>query len=68
MEILIKNIMKTADVNKIFLAIFEKSYYDLYMHHFLWLQHVSIKSNDKGCNFALSTSDVILPCPPKKEL
>ena len=37
MEILVKYIMKTADVNKIFLAIFERSYYDLYMHPFLWL-------------------------------
>ena len=36
MEILVKNVMKTVDVNKIFLAIFE-SYYDLYMYHFLWL-------------------------------
>ena len=55
MEILVKYVMKTADVKKTFLAIFERSYYDLYMHHFLWLQHVSIKSNDKGCNFALPT-------------
>ena len=37
MEILVKNVMKTADVNKIFLAIFERSYYDPYMYHFLWL-------------------------------
>ena len=29
--------MKTADVNKLFLAIFERSYYDLYMYHILWL-------------------------------
>ena len=36
MEILVKNVMKTVDVNKIFLAIFE-SYYDLHMYHFLWL-------------------------------
>ena len=35
MEILVKN-MKTADFNKIFLAIFE-TYYDLFMYHFLWL-------------------------------
>ena len=36
MEILlVKHVMKTADV--IFLAIFERSYYDLYMYHFLWL-------------------------------
>ena len=53
MGILVKNVMKTADVSKIFLAIFERNYNDLYMHHFLWLQRVSIKSNDKVCNFAL---------------
>ena len=29
--------MKTADVNKLFLAIFERSYYDLYIYHILWL-------------------------------
>ena len=55
MEILVKNIMKTADVNKIFLAIFERNYYDLYVHHFSWLWHVSIKSNGKGYNFSLPT-------------
>ena len=43
MEILVKNFVKTANVNKIFLTIVERSYYDLYMHHFLWLEHVSIK-------------------------
>ena len=37
MEILVKNIMKTADVNKTFLGIFERNYYDLYVHHFSWL-------------------------------
>ena len=37
METLVKNVMKTADISKIFLAIFEKSYFDLYVHHFLWL-------------------------------
>ena len=37
MEILVKNVMKTVAVNKICLAIFERSYYDLYMYHFLWL-------------------------------
>ena len=31
------NVMKTADVNKILLAIFERSYYDLYMYHILWM-------------------------------
>ena len=29
--------MKTADASKLFLAIFERSYYDLYMYDFLWL-------------------------------
>ena len=55
MEILVKNVMKTADVNKIFLAIFKRSYYDPHMYHFSCLWHVSIKSNDKGCNFVVST-------------
>ena len=35
MDILDKKVMKTADVNKIFLAIFERSYYDLHMHHYV---------------------------------
>ena len=58
MKILVNNVMKTADVNKIVLAIFERSWsmiYDLYMYHILPLYHVSIKSNDKGCNFAFPT-------------
>ena len=33
----LKTLMKTADVNRHFLAIFERSYYDLYMYPFLWL-------------------------------
>ena len=37
MEILVKNVMKTVDVNKIFLAIFESSFNDIYTHHFSWL-------------------------------
>ena len=37
MEILVKNVMKTADVNRFFLAIFERTYYGLDMYHFLWL-------------------------------
>ena len=37
MEILVKNVMKTADANKLFLAIFERTYYGLYMYHFLWV-------------------------------
>ena len=55
MEILVKNVKKTADGIKLFLAIFEKTYYGLYMCHFLWMYHVSVKSNDKVCNFALPT-------------
>ena len=51
MEILVRNVMKTADANKLFLAVFERTYYCLDMCHFLWLQHVSIKSNDKGFLF-----------------
>ena len=35
MEILVKNVMKTVDANKVFLTIFEKTYYSLYMYHFL---------------------------------
>ena len=34
MEILVKNVKKTADGIKLFLAIFEKTYYGLYMCHF----------------------------------
>ena len=46
--------METTDVSKLFLAIFERTFYGLYMCHFLWLQHVSIKSNDTGFSkFAL---------------
>ena len=55
MDILVKDIKKTANGIKLFLAIFERTYYGLYMCHFLWLQHVSVKSNDKVRNFALPT-------------
>ena len=55
MEILAKNVKKTADDIKLFSAIIERSYYGLYMCQFLWLPHVSVKSNDKGRNFALPT-------------
>ena len=55
MEILVKNVKKTADGIKLFLAIFERAYYGLYICQFLWLQHVSVKSNDKVRNFALPT-------------
>ena len=37
MEVLVKNVIKTADGIKLFLAIFERTYYGLYMYHFLWL-------------------------------
>ena len=60
MEILVKNIMKTADDNKLFLVIFERTYelvmvYVCISLYFLWLWHVSIKSNYKGCDFAFPT-------------
>ena len=59
-EILVKNVMKTADASKLFLAIFEITFYRLYICHCLWLQHISITSNnDRRCNWH---------CPPKKEL
>ena len=47
------SVMKTADVSKLFLAIFERTYDVPYICYFLWLQHVSIKSNVRRCNFAL---------------
>ena len=53
METLVKNVIKNADANKLLFATLERTYYDLYMYHFLQPQHVSIKSNDKGCNFEL---------------
>ena len=59
MENLVMNIMKTADDIKPFLAIFERTYYGLYMC-------VTIC----GCSMSLSkvmTRDVILHSPPKKE-
>ena len=46
MEILVKNVKKTADYINLFLAIFERTYYGLYMF---------VKSNDKVRNFALPT-------------
>ena len=52
-EILVKSVMETADFSKLFLAIFERTYDGLYICYFLWLQHVSIKSNDRRCNFLL---------------
>ena len=62
--------MKTADGSKLFLAIFEKTYDGLHICHFLWLQRVSIKSNDRGRNFALPHVKRALKSKPKmvKEL
>ena len=37
MEIFVKNVIETADSIKLFLAIFERTYYGLDMCHFLWL-------------------------------
>ena len=45
--------MKTASVSKLFLAIFERTYDGLYYCYSLGLQYVSIKSNNRECNFAL---------------
>ena len=45
------SIIKTADFRKLFLAIFERTYDGLYICYFLWLQHVSIESNDQRFNF-----------------
>ena len=58
LEILVKNVMKTADANKLFLAIFERTYYGLYIITF--------------CGYSMSlskvmTRGVILHSPPKKE-
>ena len=55
MEILVKNVKKTADSIKPSLAIFERTYYGLYMCQLLCLQHVSVESNNKVRNFALPT-------------
>ena len=37
MEIVVKNVTKTADAKKLFLGIFERTYHGLYMYHFLWV-------------------------------
>ena len=37
--------MRTADVSKFLLAVFERPYDDQYISYFLWLQYVSIKKN-----------------------
>ena len=67
-EILVMSVMKTADVSKLFLAIFERTYDSLYICYFLWLQHVSIKSNDWRCNFALLHPKRALKSPIKNGL
>ena len=57
MEILVKNVMKTADANKLFSEIFERTYYGLYIITFC------------GCSMSLSkvmTRGVILHSSPKK--
>ena len=64
-EILVISVIKTADVSKLFLAIFERTYDGLYICHFLWLQRVFIKSNDRGCNFALPHVKRALKSKPK---
>ena len=52
-EILFESARQNADVSKLFLSVFEKTYDVPYICYFLWLQHVSIKRNDQWCNFAL---------------
>ena len=47
MEILVVSVMKTADISKLFLAIFGRTYDGLYTCYVLRLQHVFIKSNDR---------------------
>ena len=67
-EILFMSVMKTADVSKLCLAIFERTYDGLHIYYFLWLQHVYIKSNDRRCNFARSHLKRALKCPAKNGL
>ena len=67
-KILVMSIMKTADVSKLFLEIFERTYDGQYICYFLWLQHVSIKSNDRRCNFALPHLKRALKSPIKNGL
>ena len=49
----VTSVMKTASVSKLFLAIFDRTYEGLYICHSLWLQNVSIKSNDQECTYKL---------------
>ena len=67
-EILVMSVMKTADVSKLFLAIFERTYDGLHIYYFLWLQHVSVKSNDRRCNFARPHLKRAPKSPVKSEL
>ena len=68
MKILVMSVMKTADVSKIFLAIFKRTYNGLYIYYFFRLQQVPIKSNDQGCNFAFPHLKGVLKSPIKDGL
>ena len=67
-KILVQSVMRTVDVSKPFVAIFERTYDGLYISHILWLQHVSIKSNDPGCNFTPLHLKRVLKSPIKDGL
>ena len=43
-------------MSALFLTIFERTYDNLHIFYFLWLQHVSIKSNNRRSNFAIAPS------------
>ena len=62
------SVMKTADVSKPFLVNFERTYDGLYTCHILWLQDVSIKSNNHGYIFALPHPKRSLKSPTKNGL
>ena len=62
-DISVKSVVKTAGVSKLFLAIFERTYNGLYICYFWWLQHASIKSNERGCSFALPYLKIALKSP-----
>ena len=66
MEILVKNVMKTADGIKLFLAIFEKKRLIVVLYGLIKDLYVTFC----GCSMSLSkvmTSGIILHSPPKKE-
>ena len=67
-EILVMSVIKTTDVSKLFLVIFERTYNGLYICYFLCLQHVSINSNDRRCDFALPHLKRALKNPIKNAL